>query len=216
MVEIVASYHELAVWEDPNLAIVLPIIDSYSRGTRFERRVNINPLTLAENCLSFLFFRSDPYGRLARFVDSCGYVSAGNVVLCPLPFLESVLSYGEYTGGDLTPTPVYTVAGDKPAGSEEELSQEMFDLMKTSINALRQEFFLEWILGHEIGHGELGHTSRLSDKGREPREWEEEADRFFIEHIPNPGRATRLLAGPEQPSGDGIRQTLRTGERSPV
>ena len=178
--------------EDPNLALVVPVIDFCCRGTRFEGRANINPLAPADGCLSFFFFRSDPHGLLSRFLNSSGYVSAGNAVFCPLPFMESILKFSECTSGDVAKIPVYTVNDEEPAWPENAVPEKILEDVKKSINALVSQFFLEWLFAHEVGHAELGHALRLSTGEREPRECEREADNFFIGRISDGERAVKV------------------------
>lgn len=177
--ELVSLYHDLGVWEDPNLAIFTPIIQKYTYNTRFRGETLVNPLALAEGCLHIFFFRSDPKRRLTRFLDNCVYTSSGKVIFCSLPFLEQLSSY--------------MTMGEKFTRSlSEKIGGDVGDQIIKHINTSFYRFLIEWIIAHEIGHAELVHLCPFLTRSRLPREYEEAADDFFVMHIPDEGKAGRL------------------------
>lgn len=188
--EVISAYHELRVWEDPNLGIFNPTIDFYTESTRFRGRTLINPLALTEGCLHFFFFRSDPLGKLAHVLDTCSFVGSGNVIFCSLPFLEKLANYLPL-GKTGTPSEQFDRMETDYAETLAEVPMELpgdakNDLAKTLAELTRRQVIqsnrtlIDWVLAHEIGHAALGHPSRFLDYSPSSTAFEQEADDFFI------------------------------------
>jgi tetratricopeptide (TPR) repeat protein len=175
---LIARYHDLGVWEDPNAAILVPTIDRATAGGRFEGRALLNPMALADGCLHFFFFRSDPDGQLARFLNTCAYVSHGDVVLCSLPFLEQLASY-------ILLHDVLAEVQDEASSDREGLA----DLMPMLVAGFGQ-FLVDWVIAHEVGHAELGHQSPFLTPGHQSREYEQAADDFYVARLGNEHHAS--------------------------
>jgi hypothetical protein len=186
--ELVRTYHKLGVWEEPNLGVILPIIDHYTANTRFDGKTLVNPLSLAEGSLHFFFFRSDPEGRLAWFLDSSFYLASANLVLCALPFLESLAKYMSFPEAEPTHFAERIVRSTGEEMDFQALGPEIRRFLDFEFN----RFLVEWAIAHEIGHGHLGHRSSLLSKHRFSRVEEEAADDFFVEHIADADRAAHI------------------------
>ena len=179
--ELIADYRAAGVWEDPNLAIIRPAIDLASMGSRFEGRVLVNAPSLTPGCLHFYFYRSDPNGLLSSFLNTCAYISSGDVILCSLPFLERLMTYvtlGKQSLGKFAPI----IEKDR-RDSDSQFSGFYNEPLDAMIMAGFAQFLVEWVIAHEVAHAELGHKSTFI--GSEPISGADEqaADDYYADRI---------------------------------
>lgn len=161
--EVIARYHDLDVWELPDLAILGAVLDRWSLRSRFGGAVLINPPRPREGCLNFYFYRSDPERHLGG-EHTCTYIPADDLVVCSLPYLDSMFRLE-----------------DAAADAAEITDRD--DDAETLAMALRgyERILVEWIIAHEIGHAHLGHATASS--ADEALDLEEAADSFFLDGI---------------------------------
>jgi len=180
--KLVFDYHEQGVWEDPNLALIEPIIENYTCETRFGAKVLINPSKITDGYLHMFFFRSDPDGQLPGFLNSCVYTEVGHVIFCPLPFMERLTSLMN----------LEIVDSDSKIkdseGKEIMPVKELNDMLAAGFN----RFLLEWVIAHEIGHAVLSHPAPFLNRARSSKAIEMAADNFFVERIADLKHGTEI------------------------
>jgi hypothetical protein len=171
--------------------VYLPIIETYTRGTRFEGRVAINPNQLVKGSLNFFFFRSDPRGLLARHLDSCSYIHVDDVVLCSLPFLEEMSKLVTLTSEELADANHYEW-NDELLGKIGISRERLIEIVVPVFTAISGNVALQWVIGHEIGHAVDGDSAAIGSMSSR-RQVEEKADRFFVERVPGEQEATKIM-----------------------
>jgi hypothetical protein len=194
--DLITDYSALGVWEDPSLAIFKPPIDRATWGGRFAGRVLINPPSLTPGCLHFYFYRSDPQGRLSAFLDTCAYLSSGDVILCSLPFLEQLMTYvamGQKMMRAAAASIIENEGGKEDSDPGGFISDETLEQIHRMIHAGFGQFLIEWVITHEVGHAELGHHSTFRNAGPVASADERAADDFYAGKVLNMGHATEAM-----------------------
>ena len=194
--DLIADYSVLGVWEDPSLAIYMPPINRATWGGRFAGRVLINPPSLTPGCLHFYFYRSDPQGRLSAFLDTCAYVSSGDVILCSLPFLEQLMTYVAMRQESMR-TAIASLIENEDGKEDSDLagsiSDENFEQIIRMAYAGFGIFFIEWVLTHEVGHAELGHQTTFRNVAPVASADERAADDFYANKVLSVSHATEAM-----------------------
>lgn len=170
--DVVARYHDLGVWELPDLAILGGVLDRWSSRSRFGGAVRINPSRPRDGCLNFYFYRSDPERHLGG-VHSCSYIPAGDLIVCSLPYLDSMfrIDDAQWEAG-------ISDWERKAAAAADEPSRGAAETMARLIRGY-EHIIAEWIVAHEIGHAHLGHAAAPS--AEDALALEEAADAFFLD-----------------------------------
>lgn len=115
-----------------NDLILEGVADRYAAGTPYQGRIRIN-LPPKKHFLTFLTIKREALRNYnASYVCNCRAVPAVETVICDNDFFNDFLA-SVRQGDDAPP----------------------------ELNAMYQNFLANWLLGHEVGHIVLGHTSNI-------------------------------------------------------
>lgn len=87
----IERYHDLGVWQLPDLAVVAPVLDRWALRSRFDGAVRINPAVPVPGSLNVYFWAADPDAQLEPTVPGCGYLPDGELIMCSLHYLDSLV-----------------------------------------------------------------------------------------------------------------------------
>lgn len=175
-----------------------PLIQQFIQGTRFEGRYMLNS-PLRASILNIYFLKNDFEGVFAEVRNNCAYLKHDeyNVILCDINFLSdwrNTFPRG-YFKGESDWHIIDKEKGKKKEKWKKHISEDVFEEVleraEESQHFMLDNFFIQWLLGHEIGHAVLnhspGHLLYMPDESlkgnRLSKAREIEADLFALNHI---------------------------------
>jgi tetratricopeptide (TPR) repeat protein len=173
--DIIARYHDLGVWELPDLAVLGPAMDRWSLLSRFEDAIRINQAAPSEGSLDIYFFRSDPEGHLDRSVR---YIPDSELIVCSLPYLDDLF---RIIGSGSREAEIEHLNKRLKESDWGDATEDIATSVVNMMFGAPQGFLLEWVIAHEIGHAHHGHAA--ASPGRDELALEEQADSFFLDGV---------------------------------
>jgi hypothetical protein len=173
--EVIIRYHELGVWELPDLAVLGPVLDHWATLSRFGDAVRINQPALGDGSLDVYFFRSDPEGYLEHIARGCVFVPEGELIICSLPYLDDLFGIE-----DIDWEAEREEIKDGLRGYEADVD-EVAAILVSKVKA-RARVLLEWVIAHEIGHAHHGHAA-AARTAEQAFLLEDAADSFFLDGV---------------------------------
>lgn len=135
-------------------------------GTQYEGRIRINQ-PLAADYLNFYILEPDA-AKEALAKGNCAAFVEAEAIVCDAHFFNKFVT---------------TINNNAEAESDPDIRRALLDLQ-----AQYSDFLATWLLGHEMAHVVLGHTT-TGEPGSAEEQWgspqEKDADTLVLTHLPN-------------------------------
>jgi len=163
-------------------------------------------MPLTKGALNLYFLKEHIIGPFAPLKGNCAYVryEGQDLILCDVAFLTDWRNAFPRPDSDFSMQYEDFEYVRNPELTEPEVKDlftKIKDQLESTYSGMLDNFFLQWVLGHEVGHAVLGHSpGRLlykpdgSVQGNAlSREMEHEADLFAINHIFDDGGTPAMV-----------------------